>query len=81
MTNQQQEALAQAVARLVSDRLAADNRSPRITLLVTENPKRGKSTHRYAIYQTGMTVDAYLAAGGRRANIAWDLKRGFIKLN
>lgn len=45
------------------------------------NPKTGKSAARYALYGpvgATTTVAAYLAAGGRRADIAWDVARGFI---
>lgn len=52
----------------------------KITLLVKENPKRGASAERYALYKTGMTVDAYVEAGGRRADIAWDVAHSYIKV-
>lgn len=52
------------------------------------NPKRGASAKRYAAYATGMTVAAYLDACLAiqpdepryrwRADLAWDVKRGFI---
>ena len=51
-----------------------------ITLLVKDNPKRGKSTARYDLYKSGMTINAYVAAGGYRADIAWDLHRDFISV-
>jgi hypothetical protein len=53
-----------------------------ITLLTKENPKRpGSSCYtRFTYYKTGMTVEAYLAAGGTRADIAWDVDHGFISL-
>ena len=49
-----------------------------ITLLVAENPKRGASAQRYALYRTGMTVGEYLAAGGRSKDINWDVAREYI---
>jgi hypothetical protein len=63
-----------------------------ITLLAQANPKTaGSRSHaRFALYQTGMTVGAYreacVALGqphakrNATADIAWDLKRGFIAL-
>lgn len=42
------------------------------------NPKRGKSRERFALYRDGMSVAEYIAAGGYRADIPWDLERGLI---
>lgn len=50
-----------------------------IVLVVTENPKRGASKARYELYKTCTTIHSYIKAGGRAADIPWDLKRGFIK--
>lgn len=49
---------------------------------VVANPKReGTAAHtRYALYTAGMTVGAYLAAGGTRSDLAWDSERKFIKI-
>jgi hypothetical protein len=70
---------------------AADNRP--ITLIVDKNPKReGSAAHaRFALYVTGMTVDAYIAtckeklgksqpgaARDARADISWDTKHKYI---
>ena len=52
-----------------------------ITLLVAENPKRGKSRARFNLYRSGMTTHEFVLAGGYSADIAWDVKRGFIKLS
>lgn len=54
----------------------------KITLLEKANPKREgtASFERYALYKTGMTVDAYVGAGGVKADIAYDEKKGFIKV-
>ncbi len=49
-----------------------------ISLLTKENPKRGASAVRFAIYKNGMTVEAFLAAGGTRADLRWDTAHGFI---
>jgi hypothetical protein len=51
-----------------------------ITLLVQVNPKRGKSQARYELYRTCTTTHQFVAAGGYSADLAWDLKRGFIAL-
>lgn len=49
---------------------------------VVANPKKaGSMAHaRFARYKAGMTVGDFLKAGGRRDDIRWDLKRGFISL-
>ena len=52
-----------------------------ITLLVAENPKRGKSKARYDLYRSGMTTHEFVLAGGYAADIPWDVKHGFIKLS
>jgi hypothetical protein len=58
----------------------------KIKLLVAENPKRGKSRDRFALYQNGQTVEQYVArsvkAGNTisiaRADLRWDLGKGLI---
>ncbi len=54
-----------------------------ITVLVTGNPKRAGSAayERFALYRTGMTVGQFLATGGLRVDITWDVNHGFIKLD
>lgn len=52
----------------------------KIKLLVNENPKRGASAERFALYRNGMTVADYLEAGGKRADISWDVNKGFIEV-
>ena len=54
-----------------------------ITLLATANPKRpGSAAHRrFALYRTGMTVAAFVAAGGQRIDVAYDAGHGFIRLD
>jgi len=44
-----------------------------------DNPKRGTAADRYALYRNGMTVAAYIAAGGQRRDVVWDQKMGWIK--
>lgn len=57
-------------------------RDPRVILFVCENPKNpGSKAHgRFALYTVGMTVDEFIAAGGRKTDISYDTQRGFIKL-
>jgi hypothetical protein len=63
-------------------------KTPRIKLLVAENPKRGKSASRFALYKNGLTVDTYIeksvAAGNTpalaRADLKWDTERKFIAI-
>lgn len=47
------------------------------------NPKReGSGAHRlFALYKKGMTVEACVEAGMPRNYVAWDVKKGFIKLD
>ena len=46
------------------------------------NPKRAgsKSADRFASYGSGVTVTAFLAAGGTTADIDNDIKKAFIKV-
>ena len=43
-----------------------------------DSPKRGTAADRYALYRNGMTVAAYIAAGGQRRDVVWDQKMGWI---
>lgn len=52
----------------------------KIKILVKDNPKRAAAAERYALYKNGMTVDEYIAAGGKRADINWDVLQGFIEV-
>ncbi len=54
----------------------------RVITHVAENPKRpGSASHaRYALYGVGMSVSDFIAAGGRRADVNWDLSHGFIRV-
>ena len=51
-----------------------------IVVLAEENPKRGEAAKRFKLYKKGMTVDEYVEAGGFRADIKWDVEKGFIKV-
>lgn len=54
----------------------------KITLLVTKNPKKaGSKAHaRYALYKNGMTVSQFLAAGGSRKDLTWDVEHKHIEI-
>jgi prevent-host-death family protein len=64
------------------------DRLSRITKLVNENPKSGKSHDRFSLYRTGMTVAEYISAvvaQGEKERLAlndlcWDINRQFIRL-
>ena len=51
-------------------------------MLVKKNPKHPNSAagKRFDLYKPGMTVGGFLAAGGWRADIRWDVKQGFVEL-
>lgn len=51
-----------------------------IRVTVDKNPKReGSEAHdRFALYRDGMTLAEYVAAGGRRSDLAYDTKHGFV---
>jgi len=53
-----------------------------VRLLVEENPKKvgSKSHARFALYRDGMSVGDFLKAGGRRADLIWDQRKGFVKI-
>jgi hypothetical protein len=59
-----------------------------IQLLVKENPKRGDSATRFALYRDGMAVEDYVAQcvkAGKpsslaRADLRWDTSRKFIAI-
>lgn len=54
----------------------------KITVLVTENPKRksSKAFDRFALYKTGITVQEFLDAGGTGADLTWDTRKDFIEV-
>jgi hypothetical protein len=53
-----------------------------ITILVDKNPKKqgSKSHKRFAMYQTGMTVAAFVKAGGTTGDVVWDTLHKFISV-
>jgi hypothetical protein len=53
-----------------------------IRKVATENPRR-EGTHGYnswELIKNGMSYEKYIEAGGRRQDLAWDLERGYVKL-
>lgn len=52
----------------------------KITVLVDKNPKRGPAAARFELYAKNKTVEKYLAAGGQVADLRWDSKQGWIKV-
>ena len=55
---------------------------PRIVTRLSANPKKvgSKSYDRYALYHVGITVDEFIAKGGLREDITYDVRHGFIEL-
>lgn len=51
-----------------------------ITVISETNPKRADAAKRFDLYTPGITVDEYIAAGGKRADVVWDVKQGFISV-
>ena len=58
------------------------NPAAKIHLLVAENPCRPGTGHfdRFALFVEGMTVEAFLAAGGIPGDVRYDVEHGFISL-
>ena len=54
----------------------------RITAIVPTNPKKlgSGSFKKFALYKEGMTPDEFIAAGGTKADVKYDVEHGFIKL-
>ncbi len=63
-------------------KVAGYPRTAKITIAVTENPKRkGSGAHlRFAKYKNGQSIQSALDAGVTAADVKWDLEKGFIKL-
>jgi hypothetical protein len=75
-----------ATATIATATHKATSDDKKIKILVTDNPKRGKSRDRFALYQNGQTVEQFVArivkAGNpvsvARADLRWDLGKGLI---
>ncbi len=59
----------------------ASNDDRKILFVQKENPKRGTAAERFALYAKGMTVGEYVKKGGKKADVSWDEKQGFIKVS
>lgn len=59
----------------------ASNDDRKIIFVQKENPKRGSAAERFALYQKGMTISEYVKKGGKKADVSWDAKQGFIKVS
>jgi hypothetical protein len=81
----------EAVAPITADDAPAAEKKPRrtrekiyggdvITLLAEENPKRATARERFDLYTSGMTVDEYLEAGGKRYDLGHDEDKGWISI-
>jgi hypothetical protein len=53
-----------------------------LTKAVSENPRRaGTAGHKsFSVIKNGMTFEQYVAAGGRRQDLAWDVEKGNVKV-
>jgi hypothetical protein len=53
-----------------------------IVKISAENPRREGTNgwKSWNLIKAGMTYEQYVAAGGRRVDLAWDLKAGHIEL-
>lgn len=63
-------------------KIAGFPKTAKITIVAEENPKRkGSGAYdRFSKYRNGMTIEAYLAAGGTTGDVNWDLEKGYIKI-
>jgi hypothetical protein len=54
----------------------------KITKLTKENPRRpGSAGHKsFALISNGMTYEQYIAKGGRRTDLEWDVKHKHVKV-
>ena len=43
-----------------------------------ENPKKGKSAERYELYKRATTAREYVALGGTKADLKYDIQRGWV---
>jgi len=73
---------ASAVTKTRKERGPNIDKDTVIRINVTVNPKReGSLAHtRFALYEDGMTIAEYIAAGGRSSDVHYDAGRGDITL-
>ena len=48
-------------------------------VVAQENPKKGMSGERYALYRAATTTVEFLDLGGSRGDLQHDLRKGFVK--
>jgi len=51
-----------------------------IRVRCSRNPKKGRSAARWRLYRDGMTLGEYIASGGRRSDVTWDMEKGFVEV-
>ena len=52
-----------------------------LAVLVANPKKPGTAAHaRFSLYEKSATVGEFLAAGGKRVDLAWDFARGYLAL-
>jgi Protein of unknown function (DUF2786) len=58
------------------------NTTPKIRILVAQNPKKpgSKAYARFALYKDGMTVTQFLTSGGTRSDLHYDVDHKFIDI-
>ena len=59
------------------------NKAAVITIACDSNPKNKntKGFARFDLYESGMTVAAYIDKGGKANDIRYDVKKGYISLS
>lgn len=67
----------------VIERTPNMDRSLKITKLVKTNPRAEGSFgwESFNLICSGMTVEAYIAAGGRSKDLRWDISKGNVKVS
>lgn len=77
----------QKAEKAPSERKARQSSLPidgKISIIVTENPKRGRAKEKFAMYKEGMLVSTYLEKfddpAYAIATVKWDIKHNFIKV-
>jgi acetyl/propionyl-CoA carboxylase alpha subunit len=75
---QEREAAKEASSSLGRNKFTT---SAVIKLLVNQNPKKyGAAAQRFELYRDGMTVEEALLRGVLRADLSWDTRHGFIRV-
>lgn len=55
----------------------------KLSKVAKENPRReGSAGHKsFSVIKNGMTYEQFLAAGGRRTDLDWDVAHGHVKVS